>query len=458
MTLRNFSSGKEYVPSAEDFNKNTFDSVRVRFQNVKEFLSPLPNARTVPFVHSYFEIIKNVINDIKTEYFWLFPSFMHCKEIDFTFMPEQFEKDQLHVWYTTHPMGGLNKEGNVLLIPTKQFKEQMQNIKFLRDFKDINYHPHKDLWNPPIVKTYYNLEDPIGYYNKAEPYFYRWMINREARDTKLPNFYPSFWDEEKLYTFGKNKDIMLVPHRQGLKQFYDLDRVVNLEHQYESKPMDIIFISYDEPGAEVRFNKLKAKYPRAKWCKGVQGQTMAYHTAAGMSETGYFFAVFPKIDIVDTFQFDFQPDRMKNPSHYIFDCYNEVIDCTYGHDGIILFNKKLVLETIAPGLDFTLSKPCTVVPILSAINKLEETPILAWRTAFRETLKLKAQSVVKPTVETNYRLKKWLTKGVGKNAEWVYRGANDAIAYTKSGQPLQNSYDFEWLTKHFESKYNETRI
>ena len=66
--------------------------------------------------------------------------------------------------------------------------------------------------------------------------------------------------------------------------------------------------------------------------------------------------------------------------------------------------------------------------------------------------------MVKPTVETNYRLKKWLTKGVGKNAEWVYRGANDAIAYTKSGQPLQNSYDFEWLTKHFESKYNETRI
>ena len=36
--------------------------------------------------------------------------------------------------------GMQNKEGNVFLIPTKKFKEQMDKIKFLRDFRDINYH------------------------------------------------------------------------------------------------------------------------------------------------------------------------------------------------------------------------------------------------------------------------------------------------------------------------------
>ena len=63
---------------------------------------------------------------------------MKLDNFDFDFIPEQHERDQIHVWYTTHPMGGLNKEGNVLLIPTAKFKEQMHEIKFLRDYKDIN--------------------------------------------------------------------------------------------------------------------------------------------------------------------------------------------------------------------------------------------------------------------------------------------------------------------------------
>ena len=95
-----------------------FDSIQIRFKNIKEWQSPLSNTRTVPFVDSYLEVIKSCVNDINTEYFWVFPSFMHCKEIEFDFIPEQFEKDQIHVWYTTHPLGGLNKEGHVLLIPT----------------------------------------------------------------------------------------------------------------------------------------------------------------------------------------------------------------------------------------------------------------------------------------------------------------------------------------------------
>ncbi len=456
MVFRNFNT-KAIATMPKPKNRSSFDSIRVKFDNVKEWPSPLVNSRTVPFVKSYLEVIKNCIDEIQTEYFWIFPSFMHCKEIDFSFVPEQFEKDQIHSWYTIHPKGGLNKEGHVLLIPTKQFKEQMNGLKFLRDYKDINYHPHKELWNPPITKVPFPLRNPVETYNETAPHFYKWMINMNlpTAGITLPNFYPSFWEEEKLYTFGETKDIMLVPHKDKIEQFYDFDLVVHKDYEYPVRPMDIIFISYDEPGAEQRFNKLKEKFPRAKWCKGVKGQTQAYWAAAVMSETDYFFAVFPKIDIVDSFQFDFQPDRMKNPCHYIFNCHNTVIDLTYGHDGVILFNTRLVIETVAPGLDFTLSKPHTVVPILSAMHTMEETPLLAWRTAFRETLKLKAQSVVKPTVETNYRLKKWLTKGVGKNAEWVHKGANDAIEFTKtkSGKDLKLSYDFDWLTKYFEEKY-----
>ena len=427
-----------------------FDSVQVRFKNTKHRPSPFANTREVPFVESYLTVLKSVIDDIETEYFWFFANFTDLKTMDLDFIPEQHEKKQIHVWYNTQPLGGTNEEGNVFLMPTTALREQIKDLKFLRDFKDINYHAHDNLFQNWIPKVAFKLKDPYTALYNGAPNYYKWLHNNDLDPACIPNFFPSFWEDEKLYTWGKTNDIMLVPHRENLEQFYDFDRIVHFDLDYEVNQMDIIFISYDEPGAEKRFNELKEKHPRAKWSKGVQGQTLAYMAAAMMSETDYFFAVFPKIDIVDEFKFDFQPDRLKNPSHYIFDCYNEVIDCTYGHDGVILYNKKLVMETIKPGLDFTLSKPVTVVPILSAVNKLDETPLLAWRTAFREVIKLKLQ---KPTVEEKYRLKKWTTLGKGDNAEWVNNGALDGVAYIEEGNDPYMSYDFEWIKKYFEERY-----
>ena len=426
-----------------------FDSVQVRFKNTKHRPSPFVNTREVPFVESYLTVLKSVIDDIETEYFWFFANFTDLKTMDLDFIPEQHEKEQIHVWYNTHPLGGTNKEGNVFLIPTNALREQIKDLKFLRDFKDINYHAHDNLFQNLIPKVAFKLKDPYTAYSEV-PSYYKWLYHVDLDPACIPNFFPSFWEDEKLYTWGKTNDIMLVPHRENLEQFYDIDRIVHFDLEYKVRPMDIVFISYDEPGAEQRYKTLKEKFPRARWSRGVTGQTLAYVAAALMSETDYFFAVFPKIDIVDNFKFDFQPDRLKNPSHYIFDCYNEVIDCTYGHDGVILYNKKLVLETKKPGLDFTLSKPVTVVPILSAVNKLDETPLLAWRTAFREVIKLKLQ---KPTVEGKYRLKKWTTMGKGDNAEWVNKGALDGIAFIEEGNDPYSSYNFDWIKKYFEERY-----
>ena len=47
---------------------------------------------------------------------------------------------------------------------------------------------------------------------------------------------------------------MLVPWRNDIEQFYDIERSVHYDYDYKPQPMDIIFISYDEPSAEKRFN------------------------------------------------------------------------------------------------------------------------------------------------------------------------------------------------------------
>ena len=430
-----------------------FDSIQVRFKDTRSFDSPFANTRVVPFVKSYFDVLKTVVQDVSTEYFWFFSSFVNLKNIDLDYIPEQHEKTQIHVWYNTHPLGGTNKEGNVFLIPTTEFKKQMNDIKFLRDFKDINYHPHENLFQNIIPKVSFKLSNPIEQYNQNNQW-YMWLVNKDLSTGEVPNFYPSFWEDVKMYSWGVTKDIMLVPKQDGIKQFYDFKRSVHYDLEYNITPMDIIFISYDEPSAEKRYQKLKKRFPRAKWCKGVQGQTQAYMTAARMSDTDYFFAVFPKNELVEEFDFQFQPDRLRNPCHYIFDCHIPVIDLRYGWGGIILYNKDLVLKTTNPKLDFTMSQAHHSVPILSAISNCNETPLLAYRSAFREVIKLMQ---MKPTVESQHRLKKWLTLGKGENAEWLHRGALDGKSHYETHKDdyskLMYSYDYEWIKGKLRSSY-----
>jgi hypothetical protein len=430
-----------------------FDSVQVRFKDVHGFESPFANTRVVPFVTSYLDILKSVIDDVRTEYFWFFANFMDLKTLDLEYIPEQHERKQMHVWYNTHPAGGTNKEGNVMLMPTAELKKQLRNLKYLRDYKDINYHAHDNLYQQLIPKTSFKLKNPLTAYETNEC-FYSWLYNVDLEDSVIPDFYPSFWEDVKMYRWGETNDVMLVPKQKDVIQFYDIQRSVHYDLDYKVKPMDIVFISYDEPSAESRYKKLKSRFPRAKWCKGVQGQTLAYITAATMSETDYFFAVFPKNELADEFDFSFQPDRLRNPCHYIFDCYIPSIDLRYGWGGVILYNKDLVLKTTNPKLDFTMSQAHHSVPILSAISNCNETPLLAYRSAFREVIKLKQ---MKPTVESQFRLKKWLKLGTGENAEWLHRGAIDGKThyetYKDDYTKLMYSYDYEWIKDKLKLSY-----
>lgn len=429
-----------------------FDSVQVRFKHTKHWPSPFANTREVPFVDSYLTVLKSIINDINTEYFWFFANFMDLKTVDIDYIPEQHEKNQIHVWYNTHPLGGTNKEGNVFLIPTKAFKNQCNDIQFLRDFKDINYHEHPNLFQNWIPKTAFKLKDPYKTYYESEPNYYKWLHNKDIDKKNIPNFFPSFWEDVKLYTWGKTNDVILVPHKDNIKQFYDFDRIVHYDLDYSSKLMDIVFLSYDEPNADENWEKLKAKHPRAKRVHGVPARTLAYITAALKSETDYFFAVFPTIEIDDSFDFTFQPDRLKEPCHYIFHCKNPVNGLEYGHRAVILYNKQLCLDTKKPGLDFTLSQAHTVVPTLCGTTNFNVSPEISWRVAFREVIKLCA---MKQTVESRYRLKKWCELGKGPYAELVQRGALDAIDYYEKNKHDQDalslSYELDWLKQKFNS-------
>jgi 5-methylcytosine-specific restriction endonuclease McrBC GTP-binding regulatory subunit McrB len=127
---------------------------------------------------------------------------------------------------------------------------------------------------------------------------------------------------------------------------------------------------------------------------------------------------------------------------------------------MIAYNKKLVLANTAPGLDFTLDQPHEVVPILSGIANYHYSKWVAWRTAFREVIKLKHSL---PNVENEYRLAAWLDK-IGheqnhiENGEYSVYGAEDAVEYYDAVKgkfsELKKSYDWDWLASYAFVKRN----
>lgn len=244
-------------------------------------------------------------------------------------------------------------------------------------------------------------------------------------------------------------------------QLYDYPHIDKTQrHMMSDSLLDIVFIDNGEPNAEANYQHLKWVAERANEIKihrssGVNGRVAAYQAAAKLSTTPWFFAVFAKLEVSSLFDWSWQPDRLQEPKHYIFHAKNPVNGLEYGHQAMIAYNKELVLNNPGVGLDFTLDSAHEVVPILSGMAHYNETPWSAWRTAFREVLKLQASL---PDVENEYRIKKWRENTSSKNSIWSMRGADDAIEYYNSVggnfAELKKSYDWEWLASYALIKHN----
>ena len=189
----------------------------------------------------------------------------------------------------------------------------------------------------------------------------------------------------------------------------------------------------------------------------VKGRVSAYHAAAQASTTPWFFAVFAKLEVNPDFDWAWQPDRLQQAKHYIFHARNPVNGLEYGHQAMIAYNRKLVLNNHGLGLDFTLDSPHEVVPVLSGTAYYNSDAWTCWRTAFRECIKLREAT----DVESQYRLRQWLTVNLaGVTGEWSIRGAQDAVEYYESVDgdfsELKKSYDWAWLSSYAFVKHGLT--
>lgn len=446
----------QYVKTGND----NFDMYYVDHGNPENSLQSLksryPQIKVTRYVDNLLDTLRRIMNSTKAEYVWVTSSLYDYSVFDFTWTPEPWQAEMIHCFGTP-----ANKRGETFYIHVESFKKQMVELELLDWFNVICYHDEDVVvrYDSPVVHySTDNLIEVIKNYQFTTPY-----ATFSDRVGYAPQLDQCLWSQKdrKVMSATPNNGVVCVPKdiKQYLKtQIYDypyIDKSYNKSLRTGNIDIDIIFISNGEPDADKYWKKLISQR-HAKRSDGVNGRTEAYQAAARLSTTHWFFAVFAKLEVDPNFDWTWQPDMFQEPKHYIFNSRNPLNGLEYGHQGIIAYNRRLVLENNNPGIDFTLSQPHESVPILSGIAHFNQDPWMTWRTAFREVLKLKMFSVAQPTVETTARLNTWLTVANGEYAEWCLRGAADAVEYYESvngdATQLQLSFEWRWLKDYFTCK------
>lgn len=435
-----------------DFNNADSDT---SFNLVNDITSNVLKTR---FISSYHGTLSRIINKVDSEYVWVTSSVCNYSNFDFTWHPSEWQSEMLHVFPSNE-----QKFGDTFYIHVPTFKEQVNNIELLEWYDTIHF--VKDIQLPRYDIPYIEVNDDsivqdVKQHGFVEPVVL--FTNDVSKEYQIPT--TNLWREKTrtVVPLSNGANTALVPRdakNHITTQVYDYPFISKKNVIYNDNPLDIVFISNGESNAEQNWehllNSTKGFTNKVSRVDKVDGRVQAYQEAAKLSDTAWFFAVFAKLQVNDNFDWNWQPDRLQQSKHYIFHAKNPITGLEYGHMAMIAYNKDLVLNNNAPGLDFTLDQEHEVVPVLSGTAYYADNIGTAWRSAFREVIKLKDSN----TIDNEYRLQKWLDSSDTELGIWSQRGAEDAVEYYENvnGEfsKLRLSYEWKWLNDYFNAKYDK---
>ena len=421
-----------------------------------------PDIRRTRYVSDHLNVFRRIVNMATTEFIWITSSICNYDFFDFTWHPDEYQKEMVHCFSS-----GQEKRGDTFLIHVPSFKKQMVELELLDWFNVINYVPSPRIHRYPIPRHVYEGDDlvsEIKQYDFKTPY-----VTFTNQQNMHLNISTCIWSQKDRVAMRITRSgaTTIVPRdaKEYVKtQLYDYPYLEKREYlkkaeYYGAKNttgLDIVYISNGEPDEAKWYEHLvyASGHDTVHWVQGINGRTAAYQEAARRSTTPWFFAVFAKLEVeLDFPWYEWQPDYWQEPKHYIFNSRNPVNGLEYGHQGMIAYNKRLVLENNSPGIDFTLSQPHESVPLLSGTAHFNQDPWMTWRTAFREVVKLRHFMATQPTLETEHRLNVWCTQAQGLYSDYCLAGARDAVAYydevAGDYELLKLSFEWAWLRERF---------
>jgi hypothetical protein len=223
-----------------------------------------------------------------------------------------------------------------------------------------------------------------------------------------------------------------------------------------------VFIHNNEVGAEENFNRVKERYPRTKLLSGQKGIHEAHRIAARMCWTDYFWVVDGDSIISDDFDFTHNDvEFYEEPTVRVYRAINPVNGLVYGHGGVKLLPRLATLNMNTTGVDMTTSISTLYKPvdIVSNIHKFDVDSFSAWRTAFRECVKLSSQVIDRQnSSETLERLYTWCS--VAENTEFSNEIIKGALMGKRYGEEhkhdssrLKLINDYSFLRTIYEEKF-----
>ena len=271
------------------------------------------------------------------------------------------------------------------------------------------------------------------------------------------------WDKNYLHIFeSRSAKVYLAPRNVAFdKKLIDFpDKKILKTDFIKTSPYNVFFISYDENNAEKNLRLVKEKRPDVKIISGIRGIFAAHLEAANQSTTEFFWVVDADATVIDAFDFDYKVAEYDFDVVHIWKSYNPINRLEYGHGGVKLIPKHVVLtadEDVTVDITTSLTDKIKVVDEISNINNFATNPFNTWRAAFRECVKLSSRAIPRNNEEeTNVNLDAWLNKGGDRPfGEYSKGGASAGEWYGKTYKGDKNALaminNYEWLKEQFEA-------
>lgn len=245
--------------------------------------------------------------------------------------------------------------------------------------------------------------------------------------------------------------------------------------------LDIFYLTYHDDFSQENLDQIKklaGENQRVINVADIDGIYNGHKQCALQSKTKHFFVVDGDAWVLDDFDFSYVPSEIDEvypktcsaQCTHVWRAKNPATGQVYGYGGVKLFARdafmdKAYIDVEFPGVDVTTEVArrgysYLAVDEISNETRFATTPFNAWKSAFRETVKL-ASGVA--TQDRRLRLNEWRNpiKVVSYSNEIALgakMGENYGTAYTGDGEKLFRINNWKWLRMWFKQRHNWTPL
>lgn len=425
------------------------------------------------------QLIKNVesLDDIKkkslTKFFYVVWNDLSVLEsFHFDYVVPQWDESYIHVFKNGGYFDGVCIFSKNHDVTEKEFKNRFfikkKEVDILasvpKDFETFVIDSYEDYVNAKSKSTmdlFWIVPKEVKI--RPEFKFNLYFPHHNVIDRKSNHVFKHIFRGEETYT-----GISLVPKSSEFTQKEIDHRFLIQKKQYSDvassvQDYDIVFISYNEPNADENYDRLLAKFPRAKRIHGVKGIHQAHIEASKIVDTIMFWVVDGDAEILDNFYFDYEIGTYERDIVHVWRCQNPVNKLIYGYGGVKLLPTHLTLnmDINKPDMTTSISSKFKAVKIISNITRFNTDPYNTWKSAFRECVKLSSKVIDRQkNAETIQRLDIWCTVGEDEPfGKYAIEGAKQGRKYGEENklnlEEIKKINDFDWLKSNFEQLYGK---